>query len=77
MSSITQLFGYICVYISIFISAYIKKDVGERTNIELLIVFLRNTTQTVWLIILKEFDIIMLKQWEECSSYILHIGKLL
>ncbi len=77
MSSITQLFGYICVYIPIFISAYIKKDVGERTNIELLIVFLCNTTQTVWLIILKEFDIIMLKQWEECSSHILHIGKLL
>lgn len=35
MSSITQLFGYICVYIPIFISAYIKKDVGELEKISL------------------------------------------
>lgn len=34
MSSITQLFGYI-VYIPIFISAYIKKDVGELEKISL------------------------------------------
>ena len=33
MSSITQLFGYICVYIPIFISACIKKDVGERDKV--------------------------------------------
>ena len=33
MSSITQLFGYICVYIPIFISAYIKKDVDELEKI--------------------------------------------